>query len=162
MAGGAPVRPAPDGGFEVDLDEAVVELLEHMCTELEALLSSDSPLLTRLFPPPYGDDVERNEGYAALAVPELMDHRGEAIATLRETLRAKRLTHPELMTWMRTLNDMRLVLGTLLGVQDDQSPPEVPEDMADTYAVYEYLGYLLEVIVAALTIGTPEEEWGER
>jgi hypothetical protein len=155
-----PIRPSGDGNFEVDLDPSVVELLEHMCSELEALLASDSPLLTRLFPPPYGDDTERNEGYAALAVPELIDHRIEAIASLRSSLAADRLTPEELMAWMRTLNDMRLVLGTLLGVEDDVAAPEVPEDMADTLAVYEFLGFLLEVVVAALTEGTPDDGWG--
>lgn len=160
MADASPIQPSADGNFDVNLDPSVIDLLEHMCAELEALLSSDSQLLTRLFPTPYGDDVERNEGYAALAGPELMDHRIEAIALLRSTLRAERLTPEELMVWMRTLNDMRLVMGTMLEV-DDGTPPEVPDDLAETYAVYEFLGFLLEVVVAALTAGTPDDAWGE-
>jgi len=145
-----PIRREPSGDFSIELDPSVLDMLEHMCAELEALLESDSPLLTRLFPPPYVYDEERNEGYAALATPELMDNRTAAIATLRETLRATSLTAEELMAWMRSINDMRLVLGTLLGIDNDHAMPDIAEDMADTYAVYEYLGYLLEVIVVPL------------
>ena len=159
MAPQRPISRNPQGDFTVELDPGLVMLLEHMCGELEALLSSDSPLLTRLFPPPYGDDEERNEGYAALAVPELMEHRHSSLATLRGTLQADRLTEEQLMAWMRAVNDMRLVLGTLLGVDDDGAAPEVPDDMAETYAVYEYLGYLLEMIVEPL-LGTVEDPDG--
>ena len=145
----APLRRDVDGDFLVELDPSARDLLEHMCTELEALLVTDSPLLVRLFPPPYGDDDERNQGFAALAVPELMEHRLEGLATLRRTVRAERVTEDELMVWMRAVNDMRLVLGTMLEVDDD-SRSEIPEGMEDTMAVYEFLGYLLEMTVQAL------------
>lgn len=146
----SPIRRVAPGTYAVDLHESAVDLLEHMCSELEALLETDSPLLTRLFPTPYGDNTERNEGYAALAGPELIEHRMEALATVRSTLRADVVTEDELMAWMRSINDMRLVLGTLLGVSEDTGPPEVPEELSETARVYEFLGYLLEITVAAL------------
>ena len=34
-----PIRPSADGNYEVELDPSVVGLLEHMCSELEALLA---------------------------------------------------------------------------------------------------------------------------
>jgi hypothetical protein len=145
-----PIRRVAPGTYAVELPAGVAELLEHLCSQVEALLSTDSPLLARLFPPPYGDDTERNEGYAALAVPELIEHRLAALETVRRTLRADRLTEDELMAWLRSLNDMRLVLGTLLGVSDDDGPPRVPPEQEETLEVYEFLGYLLEVTVAAL------------
>jgi hypothetical protein len=139
------------GTFSLELSEGTVDLLDHMCGEMEELLRTDSPLLVRLFPPPYGDDTERNEGYAALAVPELIDHRLEGLQVVRATLRAERVTEEELLTWMRSLNDMRLALGTLLGVTDDEGPEDVPERLQEAYGVYEFIGYLLEVTVAALS-----------
>lgn len=145
-----PIRRTRSGDFRVDLDESARSLLGHLCAELEALLESDSPLLARLFPPPYGDDGERNEGYAALAVPELIEHRRASLEVVRASVEATRLSADDLMAWMRSVNDLRLVLGTLLGIEDDGREPEVPDDLADTYAAYEFLGGLLEVIVVAL------------
>ena len=146
----SPIRRTGRDRFTVELHESAVDLVDHMCSELETLLQTDSPLLARLFPPPYGDDTERNEGYAALAVPELIDHRMEALATVRSTLRSDVVTEEELMAWMRSLNDMRLVLGTLLDVSDDAGPSGVPERLLETFRVYEFLGYLLEATVEAL------------
>ena len=46
---------------------------------------------------------------------------------------------------MRSINDIRLVLGTILEVTDDGGAPEVdPRTARATYAVYEFLGFLLE------------------
>ena len=115
----APIRPDNAGGFIVELDSSARDLLEHLTGEMEALLQTDSPLLSRLFPPPYGDDVERNEGYAALAGPELIENRAQGLSLLRSTVRSERLTAEELTVWMRTVNDMRLALGTLLDIRDD-------------------------------------------
>ncbi len=146
----SPVRRTDDGRFEIDLDGPSRLLMSHLCSELEALLDSDSPLLVRLFPPPYGDDVERNQGYAALAVPELIEHRRRSLETLRQSVEATELDETDLMAWMRSINDLRLVLGTLLGIEDDDGPPEVAEDLLDTFGLYEFLGMLLEMIVKAL------------
>lgn len=146
-----PIRRVAPGTFRLELSEGTVDLLDHMCGEMEELLRTDSPLLARLFPPPYGDDMERNEGYAALAVPELIDHRLEGLEVVRATLRAERVTEEELLTWMRSLNDMRLALGTLLGITDDEGPEDVPEGLHEAHGVYEFIGYLLEVTVAALS-----------
>lgn len=145
-----PIRREGEHSFVVELDGGAADLLTHMCDELEALLQTDSPLLTRLFPPPYGDDAERNAGYAALATPELIEHRQAALAAVRTVLDADRVTEEQFMAWMRALNDMRLVLGTLLGITEDTGPAEVPDDLADTMAVYEFLGFLLEMTVEAL------------
>lgn len=149
----SPIRRTVDGRFEIDLDGPSRLLISHLCSELEALLDSDSPLLVRLFPPPYGDDVERNQGYAALAGPELIEHRRQSLETLRQSVEATELDESELMAWMRSINDLRLVLGTLLGIESDDEPPDVPEDLLDTFGLYEFLGMLLDTIVQALAEG---------
>lgn len=137
-------------GFAVELPERAVALIETLCSELESLLGSDSPLLERLFPPPYGDDTERNEGYSALAGPELLEHRLDALATMRTVLHSETVTEDQFMAWMRSLNDMRLVLGTMIGITDDQVPPQVRPELAQAFEVYEFLGGLLEMTVDAL------------
>ena len=151
----APIRRAGrrdtgPGEFVVELDEQTRGLVRQLCDELDGLLDTDSPLLARLFPPPYGDDRERNEGYSALAGPELIESRRTGIETVRRTVDREWLDEDELMAWMRALNDIRLVLGTLLGISDDSDEPEVPDDKVQTLGVYEFLGALLEMTVQAL------------
>lgn len=145
-----PVRRSSDGTFALVLGPDERALLGTLTAQLRELLTTDSPVLARLFPPPYGDDTERNEGYAALAGPELVEHRTAALDLVTTTLEADRLTQEELEAWMRSINDLRLVLGTVLEVTDDEQEPDVDEHNAATYGAYEYLGYLLDSIVHAL------------
>jgi hypothetical protein len=61
------------------------------------------------------------------------------------------LTEEQLTAWMQAINSLRLVLGTLLDISDDdqelQFDPDDPE--ARTQALYGYLGGLLDEIVDA-------------
>jgi hypothetical protein len=61
------------------------------------------------------------------------------------------LTGPELDSLMRSLNDLRLVIGTVLDVQeDDHDDPPGPDDPAFAHVqLYGYLGWLLEWVVQA-------------
>jgi hypothetical protein len=140
-----------DDEFAVNLDPPERELLVGLAVQLEELLETDSPLLTRLFPPPYGDDLERNEGYAALAVPELIEHRRSSIEVLRSSAGATSLDTDQLTAWMRSINDLRLVLGTMLGIETDDDPSEAPEGLEHVQSIYGFLGALLDTIVYALT-----------
>ncbi len=102
--------------------------------QLRELLTTDSPALERLFPPPYGDDVDRNQGYAAVAHPELIEHRLAALDVVERSADATELDEDQLNAWMRSVNDLRLVLGTILEVTEDGEAPEVDPDSAATYA----------------------------
>ena len=59
---------------------------------------------------------------------------------------------------LRTFNDLRLVLGTRLDVSEDMGPIDPEDPDAPALAAYEYLGWLLECTVDALTGGLPEVE----
>lgn len=145
-----PVRPAGDGTYVVELGDPERALVRSTAIQLRDLLvDADSPVLRRLFPPPYGDDRERNEGWAVLARPELIEHRVAALDVVVASAEATTLTEDEIAAWMRSLNDVRLVLGTVLDVVDDSVEVVVDERNAATHQAYELLGYLLEVVVAA-------------
>ena len=146
-----PFRRTSQGTYSVSLSDGDRKLLGDLVVQLRSLLTTDSPALARLFPPAYGDDEERNEGYAALAGAELVERRLAALDLVGTTLEADELTEEELHTWMRSLNDVRLVLGTILDVDEDHRPPEGDPDLAAMFATYEYLGYLLERVVQALS-----------
>jgi hypothetical protein len=54
--------------------------------------------------------------------------------------------------WMRTVNDVRLVLGTRLDVTEDTDFEdfEADEESRGAFAVYAYLSALLDAMVRAL------------
>lgn len=145
-----PIRRTSEGTYAVQLDTEVRELLGSFVDQLRDLLATDSDLLVRLFPPPYGEDTERNEGYAVLAGAELMERRLAALDVVSEHLMATELDEEQLMAWMRAINDIRLVMGTMLDVDEEGGPGVVDAEDAAAHSVYEFFGALLELIVQAL------------
>jgi hypothetical protein len=144
------VRPAKDG-FTLDLPEGLREALPHLGAEVEALLGSDEPAVRRVFPTAYPDDPEREAGFQALVRGELIDRHRAGLALITETIDADRLTADELATWMTTVNAMRLILGTVLDL-DDETEPEFADDdpRAPTHQFYVVLSVLLGDILEAL------------
>ncbi|WP_432482509.1 DUF2017 domain-containing protein [Kineococcus esterisolvens] len=55
-------------------------------------------------------------------------------------------------TWLAALNDVRLALGTRLGVSDDSDPGPFDEDDPERYAwaVYDFTTHLQETLVRSL------------
>ena len=73
-----------------------------------------------------------------------------ALDTVEGTADAELLDEEQLAAWLSALNDLRLVLGTRLDVTEEMDA--VPDDhpRAGAFAVYSYLGWLQEQVVAAL------------
>jgi hypothetical protein len=138
----------PEGDVLVRLSAEERSLLLGLVAELRAQLEGESrdPTLRRLFPPAY-DDEEDERAYRELAGDELLSGRRQALELLAATARSDRLSATEADAWLRALNDLRLVLGTRLDVQEDMpiDRPKSPE-----HAVYVYLSWLQEQLVAAL------------
>ncbi|MGB3411893.1 MAG: DUF2017 family protein [Microthrixaceae bacterium] len=145
-----PFKRRSDGNISVNLSHQQRLMIEDLIGQLREMITSDHPALVRLFPGPYQDE-ERNQGYAVLAGAELVEKRLAAMDAVLDTVHADKLSPDELETWMRSINDLRLVLGTILDVAEDDY--ELPEDEAaqSMYLSYEHLGYLLERIVGALS-----------
>ncbi len=146
-----PFRRNRQGRFVVNLSEDERGLIEQLVEQLRELLGSDSPALRRLFPPPYGDDEERNQGYAVLAGAELIEKRLAALDVVSTTIHQDELDEEQVEAWMRSINDIRLVLGTMLDVTEEGDAPADDDPQAPVYAAYEYLGMLLERIVRSLS-----------
>jgi hypothetical protein len=149
------VRAGPDE-YRVNLGENERNVLARLLDDLrELLLEGNDPSLRRLFPPAYGDDEQRNQEYQALAHDELLQRRLGGIDLMAHTLENEVLDEEQLSDWLRVINELRLVLGTQLGVEDDDDPdvdelaPDDPE--APRKHLYEYLAWLLDDIVKALS-----------
>ena len=55
-------------------------------------------------------------------------------------------------TWLTALNDIRLALGTRLGVSEDRDADDLDEDDPNRYAwaVYDFTTHLQETLVQSL------------
>jgi hypothetical protein len=141
------------GEYRLRLTHAERTLLRVLHAELGLLLEDpDDPDLRRLFPPAH-DDREREADFKELVHGQLVDGRRQALETVERALDGKALTAEEADAWVRVLNDLRLILGTRLDVTEETMLQELdPSDPnAHQYAVYAYLSWLQEQLVAALS-----------
>ena len=141
------------GHYVVDLDERERELIRQLLGELRALLSlgADDPRVRRLYPAAYADDAAKEDEYRLLTHEELKSGRLANIDVVEASVDAEVLSEEQLTAWMQAINSLRLVLGTILDLTDDDQElafdPEDPD--ARTQALYGYLGGLLDEIVDA-------------
>lgn len=145
------VRRRRDGSFRVRLRPGEAEMIRHLGGQLQRLGDSHDPVTERLFPPAYGTDTERSREFAALAHHELIDSRASAWSAALEALDQERIDADRLTALMRTVNDLRLVIGTRLDVTEDD-PFLVDPDAADAdlRIAYQLLGMILADIIVAL------------
>jgi hypothetical protein len=155
-----PVR-AKNGGFVVDVDDDEAALIRRLTGELQALLSEEATddaakaLLARLFPAAYPDDDELESEYQRLMREELVASKLAALEVVDRALadRPAHLDEGGLTALMQSINSIRLVLGTMLDVNDDPDGDEVTPGLEQSpeYALYGYLSWLLEHCVRALS-----------
>ncbi|WP_067973055.1 DUF2017 domain-containing protein [Nocardiopsis trehalosi] len=120
----------------------------------------DDPVLARLFPDAYSDDGEAAGDFRRYTEDDLRRHKRDnaqaVLAALPKGGGRVTLDLGDAHAWLKTLNDVRLTLGTRLGLDEDTYDayqrgtlrPE-PQDAA-RLAVYDWLGGLQETLVDAL------------
>ncbi len=158
------VRPAKHrDGFEIRLPDDERELLASLPGQLVELLDQaardetlmrEDPALARLYPDAYGDEhAEHAEEFRRLMTEDLRERHRAALELLAATASREVIDADELHAWMSAINQLRLVLGTRLGVTEDENPAEITEDdpRFAGYSLYGYLSYLQEQVVEALT-----------
>lgn len=144
-----------DGTYRIQLPEGERALLRSLPVQLRSLLGSEptDPSLRRLFPPAYPTDPDNEKEYRDLVRDDLLDGHVEALRVLESTADAESLDEAQLLAWMRALNQLRLVLGTRLDVDDESSSrlPDPDDPDAEVRGVFIYLGWLQEQVVSALS-----------
>jgi Domain of unknown function (DUF2017) len=146
-----PIRRTRHGRYAVNLGAEERQLLRILPGQMKTLLTdTDDPGVRRLFPPAYSspDDQEQADEYRRLMTEDLVERHRDALDVLERTADATELSPAELDGWMRSLNSLRLVLGTQLGVTEDD---DVSLRMSSEHALYYFLGYLQECAVEALS-----------
>ena len=150
-----PVK-AVKGGWRITLDVEERNLLIRLMGELGALMTGpeDNELLLRLFPVAYPDDDEKEAEYQRLMREELVTSRMSAIESVTSALdpeRTELMSEGETIAFLQSINAIRLVLGTMLGITDDESADDADVGGTPEHQLYDYLRWLLEWTVRALS-----------
>jgi hypothetical protein len=130
----------------------------------------EDPVLARLFPTAYADDEDFAAEFRRFTEGSLRDGKAAAACAVIDGLEdaglPPELTEDGLMidveldeataeSWLRSFTDIRLALATRLGVEEGDEeywfslPDEDPR--AQAHDIYEWVGYLQETLVMALT-----------
>ena len=147
------IESRADGRYGVDLSEDERGVLASLPGQLREALGAGEPTLYRLFPPAHADDDTANEEYATLVGPGLVDGKLRALAELERTARATSLVEEELGAWLGALESLRLALGTQLDVTEHGAPLDLDDPDAPRLALYQWLSWLQDEVVAALSEG---------
>jgi hypothetical protein len=156
-----PPVEAVEGGWRLNIDTDERELLVRLMGEFETLLTGpdDNPLLARLFPVAYEDDPDKEAEYQRLMREELVASRLESMMTVTSVLDpddAETLDEGQTIAFMQSINAVRLVLGTMLGIENDDDDPATTDggsagSESPEYHLYNFLSWLLEWTVRALS-----------
>jgi hypothetical protein len=173
----------PEADLLRSLVSQVVELVRDESPEprsddpLESLLDlggplsrPEDPVLARLLPDAYSEDADAAEEFRRYTERGLRDQKAEqarrVIADLEEAgLGAEvdaddapievELAAAQCEAWLRCLTDVRLALGTRLGVEegDEDYWDSLPDDDPRAYMhdVYDWLAYVQESLLQALS-----------
>jgi len=117
------------------------------------------PAVARLFPDAYLDDATASDDFRRYTERSLRSSKLANAHTVLDTLDSSgeklTLAQGPAAAWLGTLNDLRLVLGSRLGVTDEghQIPEDVSEDdpSVGLHHIYDWLTYLQETLVQAMS-----------
>ncbi|MGY1688600.1 DUF2017 family protein [Geodermatophilus sp. SYSU D01105] len=146
------------------LEPAEAHIVALLLDQLEQLLTVDAedvsgdPVIARLLPEGHRGDQELAADYREMTESALRAGKADDLAMVRATLPpdggAVRLDADQAAAWLRTSNDLRLALGTRLGVTEDTEPPEdLGGEEGQQLAVYYWLTGLQGSLVDALVAG---------
>jgi len=142
-------------GFHLAMRSDDRRVVVDLITQLRdaVLAGTGDDRFRRLFPAAYHQDAELDEEYQRLMHGELLASRLDSLNRTYELLVRDDeadvivLTEDELDSLMKSVNDLRLVLGTLLDIQENEPAIEEDDPAFPQYHLYSYLGWLLEWII---------------
>jgi hypothetical protein len=171
------------GRVRADVDAVEAHVLAQLAAELLALVEEpdvgddplaalvglgsdevhppDDPVMARLLPDAYADDPEAAGDFRRYTDSDLRKRKRANATAVRRTLPDQEgrieLDRDQVDQWLECLNDMRLALGTTLGVTEATEVEEVDEDDPAYQAlqVYVWLGWLQESLLSCVEPRVP-------
>jgi hypothetical protein len=167
------------GGVKADVDAFEAGVLTQMAEQLLGLVEPahsdsddplaamvgmpsgdidrpDDPVLQRLLPDAYRDDDAAAGDFRRYTDSDLRATKRAHATVVLETVPAEGgqlvLDRDQCDAWLGALNDMRLALGTALGVTEELDPDDVDDEDPSYQAlqVYGWLGWLQESLLSCL------------
>jgi uncharacterized protein DUF2017 len=147
------------GRLRLRLEPAEIQLLSMLFDELETVLADgsdpDDEVLARLYPAAYRDDAEAETEFRSLTESTLRGERTDRLGACRAELAAAPdidLSDPDVgRRWIQVLNDLRLAIGTRIGISEDDEPDLDPTDAgAQPRIVYYWLTAVQDSVVQGL------------
>lgn len=152
-------REAKNMRARLDRDES--ELFRRLVAEMRTLLTDDGGptelIRGRLFPNAY-EAPEDEQAYRELVGDDLQRAKLEAADTVAESITSGgpidvAIPESQIDAWLTLLTDMRLAIGTRLGVDEDTmaSEVEIDDPNAPALTVMHWLAWMQEMILEELT-----------
>ena len=143
----------------IDFDQQEAELLVLLARQLEQFIDDRAeqadPLVRRLFPEAYREDPDAAAEFRRYTRDALRSYKAAGAESVATTLTGSprvELDRGGADRWARTLTDIRLMVGTRIGLEDDDS--EVPDGLVGE--IYHWLTELQGGIIAGLDGGLSE------
>jgi len=156
---GPPAGQGPAGPGEAGEPELSLEEMAAMLAAAGPVSPPEDPVLARLLPDAYRDDPEAAGEFRRYTEQDLRSGKVAAAQTVLATLPAEggqvRLGPEDAQAWLRAINDVRLAIGTALGITEDYQDELQQASWADPRSayleVYHWLGYIQDSLVRALS-----------
>jgi hypothetical protein len=145
------------GRYVLHLGKDERALLARLLGELRELVNDpvESSVVRRLFPAVYPDDAEREAEYQRLMREDLVSSRLAAVDVVESVLggsgRRVTLDDAQMQAFVQSVNAVRLVLGTLLDVTEDEDDSRPELASSPEYQLYAYLSWLLDSAIQAMS-----------
>jgi hypothetical protein len=140
------VVPAPELS-----DDPLAALVGLSTVDVE---QPSEPVLRRLLPDAYLDDADASGDFRRYTDADLRAAKRRDAQAVLDTLPSGKgrleIDRDQADRWLGALNDMRLALGTSLGVTEDDDEEEPDPDRAQARGIYDWLGYLQESLLSCL------------
>ena len=164
------------GRISLKLDEAEKQVLSQLIEQMDDLLKvpnfdknavplarllnmdgsteiSDDPALARLFPDGYSEDEHASADFRRFTEQDLRQAKLDALNDVRLMLMdfsgKSPVTPTQAKSWLKAINDLRLVLGTRLEITDE-GETDFDTDEPGIH-LYNYLTYLQGTLLDALS-----------
>ena len=164
------------GRISLKLDEAEKQVLSQLFEQMDDLLKvpnfdknadplarllnmdgsteiSDDPALARLFPDGYSEDEHASADFRRFTEQDLRQAKLDALNDVRLMLMdlsgKSPVTPTQAISWLKAINDLRLVLGTRLEITDE-GETDFDTDEPGIH-LYNYLTYLQGTLLDALS-----------
>jgi hypothetical protein len=153
-----PIVRDTDGNYTFSVDANDRHVLNDLFGQFKEVLvdGQESETVRRLFPTAYHEDPEHDEEYQRFMRSDLLASHLHSVDHVRSLIDASvestsiQLTQSDLDALMKATNGIRLLLGTLLSVsEDDHDDIDESDPTFGQHQLYAYLGWLLDWMVSA-------------